>query len=671
MAKDESRRDQAARNSRGSGAVPSFLSLFARSSSYEDPAPIAEAESIGPDEAPGEDAVEPASQGVAQTDGAPASADAGGAAGDAGAAVVVERMYQQEVASARAETINQALPQVSPEDEAAPDRGTPALDTDGAPTEGDVPPAPPTSEGDGRPKKPAPAAISNPKADIAALDELERHIFAHRYALTQISCYGPSIDPANAVIDRGEAQAILESENRELLTDPETGALLDRLDNIPNLLSDTQKAQVRILRRDRDKLVNVPAEVQEDLTRLLARSGDAWHKAKARNDWASFAPYVDQIVTSLKKVAEYRDPNTNPYDLWLDYCEPGTSRAFYDGLFEQIRAVVVPLLTQIRARGWQPDNSVVTGRFDVRRQWELASDLVDLEGLDRDSLFVTSTEHPYSDALTTNYAIIAAHVFEDDLCSNIYTMLHEGGHALYECGVDPAFNYTSLKGGTSMGMHESQSRFFENYVGRSRAFSGPLLRTIARHFKGQFGRATPNQLYLAVNRVEGGPLRTEADELTYPLHIIIRYEIEQMLFSGEIDAAGVPQVWNEKYLSYLGVKVPDDTHGCLQDTHWADGLFGYFPTYALGSVIGAQLRRQMILEGMDWEGVLSSGNLAPVRAWLEDRVWRYGRSKDSSEIIEAACKAPLNVTCYTDYLLEKFGEIYNIHPAQDGPEGMA
>ena len=321
---------------------------------------------------------------------------------------------------------------------------------------------------------------------------------------------------------------------------------------------------------------------------------------------------------------------------------------------------VVPLLADIQSRGSRIDRSVIEGRFDVARQWDLARDLMDLEGLDPKVMFLTATEHPFSDALTTNYAIIAAHPYENDVISNVYTMLHEGGHALYECGVDPSFNYTSLAGGTSMGMHEAQSRFFENYVGRSKAFARPLLALMKNHFPGPLSRITPNQLYIAANRAEPGLIRTEADELTYPLHIIVRYEIEQLLFSGEAKASDVPGLWRDKYKSYLGVDVPDYTRGPLQDVHWSEGLFGYFPTYALGSAYGAQLKYHMIADGVDFDGACASGNLAPIRAWLTHNIWRYGRSKDPAELIQGACGEPFSAHYFCDYLREKFSSIYRL-----------
>ncbi len=512
----------------------------------------------------------------------------------------------------------------------------------------------------GMPRKPARAAITNPKADIDALNDLERHLYAHRYARTGISCYGPSIDPSAATNDRAEAMAILEEEDQALLASPETGELLDRLSGLGHILSVRQAAQVKILKRDRAKYVGVPMELQSNFSRLVTQADDVWRRAKVSSDWYYFAPFLDKVVASARKIALARKPNADPYDTWLDNFEYGTSRSFYDRFFAQVKDTVVPLFADIRKKGQQPSRAVIEGRFDERRQMELANDIMKLEGLKPNRMLLVTTEHPFSDALTTNYGVIACHVYENDVTSNVYTMLHEGGHALYECGVDPTYNYTSLKGGTSSAMHEGQSRFFENYVGRSRAFAGPLLKVMASHFRGQLGRVTPNQFYLATNRAEGSLIRTEADELTYPLHILIRYEIEQLLFDGQCTSKEVPRIWNQKYKEYLGVNVPDDAHGALQDTHWADGLFGYFPTYAYGGAIGAQLRAQMIKEGMDWDGVLASGDLEPIRQWLSQHIWRFGRSKDTPDLILDACGEPFDVSYYTDYLVKKFSAIYGL-----------
>lgn len=514
----------------------------------------------------------------------------------------------------------------------------------------------------GIPPAASPSHVPNPRADVEALDKLESHLYAHRYVENFLGCTGPSIDPKDATADRGEAMAILEQEDQELLCAPQTGDLLDRLSAYESneLIDETHRAQVRVLKRDRARLVDVPPEEQAAFSRLTTESDEVWRRAKAAGDWDSFEPYLERIVDAVRKLAAYKNPGADPYDVWLAENEQGTNQAFYDRFFGQVKDVVVPLLADVRASKVQVSRAPIEGHYDERRQWELASDLLGLEGLSPDSLFLASTEHPYSEAMTTNYTYIAAHVFPEDIMSNVFTMLHEGGHSLYEQGVNPAYNYTSLKGGTSCGMHEAQSRFFENYVGRDEAFSGVLLKALQKRFPGPFGRVTAHQLFLANNCVIAQPIRVDADELTYPLHILVRYEIEQELMSGGAKAADVPRLWAQKYREYLGIKVANDARGALQDTHWADGLFGYFPTYALGGAYGAQLRHAMIAEGLDWEATLSSGDLAPVREWLRQRVWRFGRAKDPADIIKDATGEPFVTRWYTDYLTEKFSRIYRL-----------
>lgn len=504
------------------------------------------------------------------------------------------------------------------------------------------------------------AALSNPRADVAALDSLERTLFSLRYALDEIGSLGPVIDPPKATGERGEALAELERARVEALCAPDVGDVLERLAAVPELLSETQRAQVRVLTRDRDALVRIPTDEQAAFSRLTCEAEDVWRRAKAANDWASFEPYLDRIVEARLRMAAARDGSRDPYDVWLDEYEPGCDAAFYDRFFSQVKDCVVQLLADCVASRHQPGRACVEGRFDEGRQWELARDLVALEGVDEGALWLGRTEHPFTGGPSTGFVLIASHAYEEDVLSNVFSMLHEGGHALYEQGVDPAYRFTSLKGGTSMGMHEAQSRFFENLVGRSEAFAPTLLAALRRRFPGQFGRVTPRQLYLAENRAEPGLVRTEADELTYPLHILVRYEIERALFSGEAKAADVPRLWAEKYRAYLGVEVPDDTRGALQDTHWSGGDFGYFPTYALGSAYGAQLKHAMVADGVDFDGACAAGELAPIRAWLGEKIWRWGRSKDSAELIEGACGEPFTPAHYTDYLTEKFSVLYRL-----------
>ena len=506
--------------------------------------------------------------------------------------------------------------------------------------------------------------------DLRELDTLEGRLFAHRYASVAIQFAGETQDPPAGAAGRGEALAALDWEAHELLCAPETGALLDRLADelgpdasaLPETdpLGPARVAQLRVLARDRADETNVPADVAADFTRLANEAQDVWVRAKRSSDWDAFAPYLDRLVASMRTIAALRAPGADPYDAWLDYFEHGTSRAFYDRFFDEVKACVVPLVAAVRERGWQPSRACLEGRFAHDGQLELSRRLMALEGVRADAIVLAETEHPFSDAVTSQHAYIATHIHEDDLASNVFSMLHEGGHAMYEQNVDAAFDFTSLKGGVSMGVHESQSRFFENYVGRSQAFAPVLLGLLREQWPGRFDGTTARDLWLAVNRAEPSLVRTEADELTYPLHVIIRYELEQLLMSGEAKAADVPALWNERYRSYLGVEVPDDARGCLQDVHWAGGMIGYFPTYALGSAYGAQFLDAMRSGGLDFDAVVASGDLAPIRAWLRERVWRFGRGKEPADIVRDACGTPFDASHYTSYLARKFGEIYGL-----------
>ena len=392
-----------------------------------------------------------------------------------------------------------------------------------------------------------------------------------------------------------------------------------------------------------------------DPPKATARRGEAMAQLQEMSVRAlcdpAVAPLLDRLEAEPELIGETRMAQVKILK---------RDRAFYDRFFDQVKECVVPLLADCMASRHKPSHACVEGSFDVERQWRLAGDLARLEGLDEGALWIGRTEHPFTCGLSRDFVIVTGHAYPDNVLSNVFSILHEGGHALYEQNVDADYAGTSLAEGTSMGMHEAQSRFFENLVGRSEAYAPTLLAVLRHHFPGQFARVTAHQLYLAENCAEPGLVRTEADELTYPLHVLVRYEIEQLLFSGEATAADVPRLWAQKYRDYLGVTVPDDARGALQDTHWSDGSFGYFPTYALGSAFGAQLKAAMVRGGMDFDAVCASGDLAPIRTWLRDNIWRWGRAKDSGELIEAACGEPFSAKYYTDYLTDKFSSIYRL-----------
>ena len=294
----------------------------------------------------------------------------------------------------------------------------------------------------------------------------------------------------------------------------------------------------------------------------------------------------------------------------------------------------------------------------IEKQRILSDHLMEVLGVDRAHCGIGETEHPFTTSFTKYDCRITTHYYEDALASSLYSVVHEAGHGMYDMGPRDEYAYTCLGGGVSMAVHESQSRFFENIIGRSRAFVKVIAPKLRELFP-ELEKAADEDLYRAFNESHPSLIRTEADELTYCQHIMVRYELEKALFDGKITAKDLPGEWNRLYKEYLGVDVPDDTHGVLQDTHWSGGMFGYFPSYALGSAYGAQLLEKM-KESFDVFGAVEKGDLAPVRRWLEENIWQHGSLYTPTVLMEKAFGGKFDARYYVDYLTEKFTEIYGL-----------
>ena len=297
--------------------------------------------------------------------------------------------------------------------------------------------------------------------------------------------------------------------------------------------------------------------------------------------------------------------------------------------------------------------------FDTMKRFASYTEkIISVMDIDRRYLTVGETEHPFTTSFTKKDTRITTHYYESDVASSLYSVIHEGGHALYDMNSDDSLFGSSLEGGVSMGIHESQSRFYENIIGRSLPFCEVLLPILRGTFPGRFDKACAEDIYRAVNRSQPSLIRTEADELTYSLHIMIRYELEKMMFDGVITAHDLPHEWNRLYKEYLGIDVPDDKHGVLQDSHWAGAAIGYFPSYALGSAYGAQYLREM-KKDLDVDAAVRSGKLTQINAWLRERIWKHGCMLDPSDLFESVCGS-FDPNCYADYLEEKFTRIYGL-----------
>ena len=489
------------------------------------------------------------------------------------------------------------------------------------------------------------------------LQELQKKLYAFSAAQSSLYLDGVTVAPRDTSAGRGVALGVLAGEQHKTLSDPQVGEMLEVLSAAGEQLTPAQRRQVELLTREYRQLSRIPAQEYMEYAMLVNEASDVWHRAKETNDFPLFAPLLEKLVDYNRRFAGYYDPNKTPYDALLNEYERGITMAELDKFFAAVRDKLVPLIHAIGEKE-QPDVSFLHRHYPVEAQRKFSDYLMEVLGLDRAHCGIGETEHPFTLGFNTQDVRITTHYLEEDVASSMYSVIHEGGHAMYELNVEPEYDYTCLTGGASMGIHESQSRFYENLIGRSLPFVQAIFPKMQELFPQQLADVTAEQMYRAVNMAQPSLIRTEADELTYCLHVMVRYEMEKQLIGGTLEVKDVPGEWNRLYKEYLGVDVPDDTHGCLQDSHWSGGMIGYFPSYALGSAYGAQMLRNMEQDVDVW-GSVARGDLAPVTGWLKDKVHRHGRMLDPAQLVAEAC-GTFDPTVYTDYLTEKYSKLYNL-----------
>ena len=491
------------------------------------------------------------------------------------------------------------------------------------------------------------------------LVKLQKRMAAYEHAMGSINYDGETSAPKGTAKNRAQTLGILSEEAYKIKTGDETVALLEFLDEHKAELDDKEKRIVFLMLKDIRRLKAIPMEEYVEYQRLLVVSQDVWEKAKHANDFESFRPYLEQVFATTKKFAGYCAPEKDPYDYWLNEYEEGIDMESCDAFFGNLRKNLVPLLKKISEKP-QVDDSFLKGDFPETKQEELAYYLMRVLGLDLEHVGLSTTEHPFTTSLGSHLdERITTHYWRDNFVSSLYSVVHEGGHALYDTGSDEDLAYTALDGGVSMGIHESQSRFYENIIGRSRTFINFIFPKLLELFPEALGGCTSEDLYKAVNKVEPSLIRIEADEATYCIHIMIRYELEKAILHDKLQVKDLPEAWKKMYKDCLGVDVPDDTHGVLQDSHWSFGAIGYFPSYALGTAYGAQFMENM-RKDVDVEACLAKGDLSPINEWNREHIWKYGALHTPKEIIEKAAGGEFTTDAYIKYLEEKFGEIYNL-----------
>ena len=493
---------------------------------------------------------------------------------------------------------------------------------------------------------------------LTSFTNLETTLRAYSHAIGCLNYDGETVAPRNSAPMRGETMAFLSGIIHEKVTAGETGEILDTILTHRDEVSLKDRRRAEVLKEQRDDLTLVPADEFMAYQQLMAEAMQVWHDAKLASDFAAYAPYLDRIIAYNRRFAERKDAKRPAYDVLLDGYEKGLSHETLDPFFELLRGELTPVILAVAEKP-RPDVAFLNQPYPIHLQKKFTDRVMQIMGINRDDCSVGETEHPFTDGFNKHDVRITTHYHEDSVLSNLYSVVHEGGHALYELGVGDELQGTVLAGGSSMSIHESQSRFYENIIGRSRAFCEVLLPELKALFPAQMAGVDEEKLYRAANLAEPSLIRTEADELTYAMHVMIRYELEKAMIGGDLKTDDIPGEWNRMYKKYLGIDVPDDRRGCLQDSHWSFGAIGYFPSYALGSAYGAQMLPQM-QKDIDVWSVVRSGDLKPITAWLGEKIHHYGQLLTPNELILSACGAPFDAHYYVDYLKGKYGELYKL-----------
>jgi carboxypeptidase Taq len=442
----------------------------------------------------------------------------------------------------------------------------------------------------------------------------------------------------------------------------EVGRLLDELAGYEESLppDSTEASLIRVARRDHQKARRVPPDLEAELARAAATGEHAWREARSQSDFGLLLPHLRRNVELRQRYVECFPDVEDPYDALLDDYEPGMKTSEMERLLHELKDALLPLTSAVLERSRTVDDSFLYDGFDVRRQRQVVLAILQRMPIAPGTWRLDDTPHPFAAAFSPTDVRITTRYTDGNLSTSVFSALHEMGHGLYESGVNGETTRTPLCRPVSLGMHESQSRTWENLVGRSRAFWRCFHHVVAGTFPERLEGIGPDDFYRAVNKVRPSLVRVDADELTYDLHVLVRFELERAMFAGVLDLADLPEAWNERVRQYLGIDVPADSAGVLQDVHWAEGMFGYFPTYSLGNIIAGQLWEAAHDALPDLEEQIEQGELFPLRDWLREHVHRHGRKLESAEIVERATGRPIEIGPYVRYLREKYGEIYGL-----------
>ncbi len=466
-----------------------------------------------------------------------------------------------------------------------------------------------------------------------------------------------TLAPKKAGQNTSKVVGTLSSEYFSVITDPQVKKLVKECQEED--LGQKEAAIVRELAEEIEKLERVPANEYREFSQLASEGTRIWADARRNKDFESFAPTLKKLVEYTKKFASYRAKEGQKlYDVLLEDYEKGFDMETLDRFFGTLRQQLVPFLKKVTESEVEIEDDFLTGDYMDEDQEAIGRFFAEYVGFDFDRGVMAVSAHPFTTNLH-NKDVRVTTSYNRHVDDSLFSVIHESGHAIYELGIPDELTQTLVGGGASMGMHESQSRFFENIIGRNEAFWVPVYAKLQERFPQQLEDVPLEKFVKAINKVEPSLIRTQADELTYSLHVMIRYEIEKMLIEEDLDVDKLPEIWADKYEEYLGVRPKDAAEGVLQDIHWSQGSFGYFPSYALGSAFGAQLYHYMKGQ-MDFEGLLRAGEIGTIREFLRQHIHQYGKLKTSRQMLKEVTGEDFNPQYYIDYLVEKYSRLYGV-----------
>lgn len=494
-------------------------------------------------------------------------------------------------------------------------------------------------------------------SDFDTFKAIQKKMKAYQTVLSIASWDSNTEAPKDCFPYRSEMLSIISGEHFSLTTSPEYKQAINALLGKSDELNANQIREVEKAKKGLDKIDKIPKGEYIEYNKMRTMAQRVWEEAKENDDFELFKPYLEKIVDYQKKMVAYRSDTDTPYNVLLDDFEEGMTMEKYDEFFDTIKTELVPFVKEILEAKEKENDAFITRSYPKAKQKEFVEYLLDVFDYNLDRGGLKESVHPFTWNTHSKDVRLTVRYLENFVFSSIFAGIHELGHALYEQQIDEVFDMSNLGNGASMGIHESQSRFYENVIGRSHEFWTVHFTKLKSIFPDQLKDVNVEDFYRGINRVEESFIRVEADELTYPLHILIRYEIERSIFNEGTPVDELPDMWNQKMKQYLNIEVDKPSNGILQDVHWSGGMFGYFPTYALGSAYAAQIY-YTIKDAIDFESLIEKDKIHKINEWLKDNIHCFGSSLTPEQILKKVTNEPFNPKYYIRYLKEKYSDLY-------------